>query len=385
MNRKQFIILVALVALVGAAGWMVHQRGQQSWQNAGESTGGKLLPNLPINNIAEITIQSGTNELTLAKRDNLWRVRQRGDYPADFSKISDLLMKFADLKTVQTEDVGPSELGRFDLLPPGPATNTATLLAFSDQGGKPLASVLLGKKHLAQPAANSQFGGEGWPDGRYIMAGAGAKSVALISDPLDAVDPNLSSWLDKDFVHIENPRAIAVEFPETTNSWKLVRASETNDWQLADARPGETLDSSKISEVTSPFSSPSFDDVAPATAAPHNATVLTAQTFDGFDYTIHIGPKQGDDYPAVLSVTASLPSEPAPAKNATAAEKSKLDAAFKARQKTLADKLTKEEQFDNWVYSVPTYVVDPIIKRRIELLVEVKMESNTNTPASAEK
>jgi hypothetical protein len=69
--------------------------------------------------------------------------------------------------------------------------------------------------------------------------------------------------LNKDFLSIEKPRAIAVQFPEATNSWKLTRASETNDWQLADAKPGEKPDASKISSVTSPFSSASFNDVAP--------------------------------------------------------------------------------------------------------------------------
>ncbi len=59
-----------------------------------------------------------------------------------------------------------------------------------------------------------------------------------------------------------------MQFPVATNSWKLTRASETNDWQLADAKPGEKLDSSKISSVTSPFSSPSFNDVA----APNSAS-----------------------------------------------------------------------------------------------------------------
>ncbi len=78
MNRKQFIILLVLVAVVGAAGLLVRQRGQESWKSGGAAIGQKLLPNLPVNDIAQITIKTGTNELTLAKRDNLWRVRERG-------------------------------------------------------------------------------------------------------------------------------------------------------------------------------------------------------------------------------------------------------------------------------------------------------------------
>ena len=76
--------------------------------------------------------------------------------------------------------------------------------------------------------------------------------------------------MNKDFFSIEKPRSIAVQFPEATNSWKLTRASETNDWQLADAKAGEKLDASKISGVTSPFSSPSLQRRFAAEARPRD-------------------------------------------------------------------------------------------------------------------
>ena len=189
MNRKQFIILLALVVVVGAAGLIIHQRGNESWQNAGQTIGQKLLPDLPVNDVAQITIQSGTNELTLARRDNLWRVGGRDDYPADFSQISQLLLKFADLKSAQNQEVEPSQLGRFDLLPPGAATNSGTRVEFKDAGGKTINSVLLGKHHMNIPPANSPPGGmgdEGNPNGRYVMVGSDTKTIRLVSDPLDS-------------------------------------------------------------------------------------------------------------------------------------------------------------------------------------------------------
>jgi hypothetical protein len=378
MNRKQFIILLVAVVLVGAAGWVVYNRGQQSWHNAGSSAGGKLLPNLSVNDVAQITIQAGTNELTLARLDHRWRVRQRGDYPADFSKISDLLMKFRDLKTVQTEEVGAPELARFDLLPPGAAAHSATRLAFENAQDKTLAAVLLGKKHMKQPTGNSSFD-EGWPDGRYLMTDNNTQIVAVVSDPLDDVDPNPASWLDKGFFSIQNPRAVAVQFPQATNSWKLVRASETNDWELADASPGEKLDSSKLYEVTHPFSSPSFDDVLPGAPPLTNATVLTAQTFDGFDYTVKIGQQQNDDFPLTLSVAATLPTEPVPPKNITPEEKKKQEEEFQKRHQELADKLAREKELENWTYLVPSYLVEPLLKPRNELL------ATNATPAVATK
>ena len=106
MNRKQFIILLVVVVLVGTAGWLVRKNRQESWQNSGQATG-KLLPNFPVNDVAQVLIQSGTNTLHLVRQDNLWRVQERANYPANFSQISDLLIKFGDLKISQRQDVGP--------------------------------------------------------------------------------------------------------------------------------------------------------------------------------------------------------------------------------------------------------------------------------------
>ena len=378
MNRKQFIILLALVAVVGAAGLLVRQRDSNSWQSGGAAIGQKLLPNLAVNDIAQITIKSGTNELNLAKRDNLWSVHERGDYPANFSQISELLLKFADLKIAQTEDIGPSLLGRFELLPPGSATNHGTLIEFKDQAGKTLNSVLIGKGHMKKPAPGSRPPGmedAGWPDGRYVLAGAGAKTVALVSDPLETAQPGPDRWLSKDFLSIEKPSAISTQFPEATNSWKLTRSSQTNDWQLADAKPDEKPDASNISGVTSPFSSVSFNDIAPLKSAGATTnTVLTVQTFDGFTYTARIAPKRDADYPVSFTIAANIAAERAASKDEKPEDKTRLDKEFKDSQDKLREKLARESQFTNWVYSIPTFTIDPWIKTRTDLTTEVKKE-----------
>jgi hypothetical protein len=385
MNRKQFIILLVLVIVIGAAGWIIRQNNASSWQGGGQTPGRKLLPGLAINDVAQITIKSGTNELNLERRDNLWRVRERRDYPANFSQISDLLLKFADLKIVQSEEIGPSQLGRLELLPPGAETNSGTQVEFKDQSGKTLNSVLLGKKHVRKPAENSQFGGmgdAGWPDGRYVMAGVGAETVAVISDPLDGVQTKPEQWLNKEFISIENPRAIAVQYPEATNSWKLTRASETNDWRLADARVDEKLDAAKISGVTSPFRSASFNDVAPHdTNNPIHGILVTVETFDGFTYAAKIRQKRAEDYPVSFLITAKLATERTAAKDEKAGDKARLDKEFKEQQGKLAEKLTKERQLENWVYYLPAYSVDEILKTRGQLLADVK----TNTLAEPQK
>src|ERR1035437_6534558 len=297
MNRQQFIILLVLVVVLGVAGKVLYQRNQTSWQGSGrQGAAQKLLGDLPVNDVATIVIKGGTNQLDLVKKDNLWRVKERDDYPANFSEISGFLLKALDLKAAQTEEIGPSQLGRYKLLPPGPATNTAVLVELRDQNGKVIKSLLLGKTHMrkseGRPSPMGEMGdNEGWPDGRYVMVGTGAKTVAVISDPLSNLEAKPEAWLNNDFFKVEQIRSIAVVLPVATNSWKVSRDTETaSDWKLADAKPDEKLDSTKTSGFSYALNSPSFTDVMPPNTKPEQTgldkpTVITLDTCDNFTYT----------------------------------------------------------------------------------------------------
>jgi hypothetical protein len=395
MNRKQFFILLVLVVVLGIAGLVLRQRNQTSWQGSGRQGAAlKLLGDLPVNDVAAIVIKGGTNELDLVRKDNLWRVKQRNDYPANFSEISSFLLKAADLKAVQTEEIGPSQLGRYKLLPPGPATNTAVLVELRDQGGKVIKSLLLGKTHMrkseGRPSPMGEMGdNEGWPDGRYVMVGTGAKTLAVVSDPLSNLEAKPDSWLNKDFFKVEKIRSIAVTYPVATNSWKVTRDTETaSEWKLADAKPDEKLDSSKTSSFSYALSSPSFNDVLPGDTKPEQAgldkpTVVTIDTFDDFTYTLKLGQKTNDNVPLVVAVTAQIPKERTPGKDEKPEDKARLDKEFKEKQKKLEDKLSQEKSYEKWIYLVSNWTVDSLLKDRAQLLVEKKEEPKKDEQPAA--
>src|SRR5271165_6047642 len=103
MNRKQFGILLVLLIVLGGAGWLVEQSRERAAGAGEQGIGQKLMGDaFPVNDVAVISIKQGTNELNLAKKDDLWRVRERSDYPANFSQISEFLLKLRDLKIVQS-------------------------------------------------------------------------------------------------------------------------------------------------------------------------------------------------------------------------------------------------------------------------------------------
>jgi hypothetical protein len=397
MNRKQLIILVVLVVALGIAGKVLYQRNQSSWQGGGRQGAAlKLMGDLPINDVAAIVIKGGTNELDLVKKDNLWRVKERDDYPANFSEISGFLLKAVDLKAAQTEEIGPSQLGRYKLLPPGPATNTAVLVELRDQNGKVIKSLLLGKTHMrkseGRPSPMGEMGdSEGWPDGRYVMVGTGAKTVAVISDPLSNLEAKPEAWLNKDFFKVEKIRSIAVAYPVPTNSWKVTRDTETgSDWKLAGAKPEEKIDSAKTSNFSYALSSPSFTDVMPPNTKPEQTgldkpTVITLDTFDNFTYTVKVGQKTNDNMPMVVAITAQIPKERTPGKDEKAEDKARLDKEFKDKQKKLEDKLSQEQAYEKWVYLVSNWTVDSLLKERAQLLVEKKEEPKKDEkPAAAD-
>jgi hypothetical protein len=386
MNRKQLIILLVLVVALGVTGLVIYQRNQDSWQGGRrQSTAQKLLGDLPVNDVAAIVIKGGTNQLDLVRKDGLWRVKERYDYPANFSEISGFLLKALDLKAVQTEEIGASQLGRYKLLPPGPATNTAVLVELRDQNDKVIKSLLLGKTHMrkseGRPSPMGEMGdNEGFPDGRYVMVGTGAKTVAVISDPLSNLEAKPDQWLNKDFFKVEKLRSIAVVFPATTNSWKVSRDTETaSDWKLADAKPEEKLDSSKTSSFSYALNSPSFNDVLPPDTKPEQTgldkpTVVTLDTFDNFTYMIKVGQKTNDNLPMIVAVTAQIAKERTPGKDEKAEDKTRLDKEFKDNQKKLEDKLSQEQPYGKWVYLVSNWTVDSLLKERSQLLVEKKEE-----------
>lgn len=378
MNLKQLGILIALVIVIGGAGLMLHKQQKSSWTGGGANVGKKLMgDDFPVNDVAHISIQHGTNTLNLLKKDDLWRVRERGDYPANFSQIGETLKKLRDLKIVQVEDIGPSQLGRMELAR-GQGSNSAVVVQFDDAAGKAISTLLLGKRHLKKsaPQPGQPESDEGFPDGRYVEMGTNSQQVALVSDSLESLDTNPDSWLSKDFVHVEKPKAIEVDFPVATNSWKLTRETEAGEWKLANTNAGEVLDAAKVSGVTSGFSSPTFSSVLPGAKleGTNKPTVIKIETFDGFDYTVKVGDKTNDDYLMTIAIAGKPAAERTPGKDEKPEDKARLDKEFKDAQQKTADKLKEEQSFQQWTFVVPSWTVDSVLKNRAELLADKKSE-----------
>ena len=383
MKGKQLALVLVLLVLLGGVALFLNRRNEASWSSTAAQSNGKIL-DFPLNDVAQITVQGNGSELNLIKKDGVWKVKERADYPANFDLISGLIRKIWELRAVQDVKVGPSQFGRLQLLDPGSDPNSGTLLDLKGEGGKRIAALLIGKKYLKQ-SEGSPLGQEaGIPSGRYARTLDKSNRVVLVAETLDEVDSKPERWLNRDFFKVENAKSITLAGASPAMNWKIMHDAATSPWTLADAKPGEELDVTKASAAAALFSYGVFADVmapdAPATETGlDKPAVATIETFDGFVYTLKIGKPVGENYPVLVSVTANLPKERTPAPDEKPEDKAKLDQEFQTKQTQLTEKLAKEQKIENRPYLVAKTTVEQLLKERGTLLAEKKA---TPTPAA---
>lgn len=381
MNRKQFLLLIVLVAVIGGLAIVTSNRNKSTWQSGEKPLTGTYMKDFPLNDVAEIVIKDKDSTLTLAKKGDVWSVKERGDYPANYQDIGSFLQKVWDLKPVQQPKVGESQLGRLELEQPGKGDKAGTLVEFKGKDGKALGSLLLGKKQLRE--GNAAFGGGSFPVGRYVMIPGKLDSIAMVSESFNEITPKTADWLSKDFFKLEKAKNISVTSTNSAATWNLSRETEAGEWKLAGLKAEEKLDASATGSFNFLLLSPSFNDVATEAKELKDATKATVETFDGFKYEFTMAPKAGEDYYFQMTVSANLPKERTPGKDEKPEDKAKLDKEFKERADKLAEKLKVEKQFEGHTYLVSKWTIEALLKERSGFIAKKDAENAGKPPVGA--
>jgi len=352
MKKKQVIFLVIAVVVIGVIALVTYKKRTSVWTEAGQISE-KLFANFPLDDVAAITIKTAKAEVNLVKKDDIWRVKERDDFPANFNEISEFLRKMWEMKRGLPIEVGESKLGVLELLPPGKGTNSGTLVEFKDKNNKVIATLLLGKKSMKKSPA----GGE-WPDGRYVMVNNDIKTVSQLTEIFSNIEPKPENWIDKEFFKVEKPKSFELISTNAADSWKIYRESETNEWKMADLKGDEKADTIKITAVGTSLSYPTFVDVVSSTNKLEDMGLdkpvkVIVETFDGFTYTLKIGKKTADDnYYLAFNVNANFPKERQAKPDEKPEEKEKLNKEFQDNLKKLKD-MKKKRNSKNGITSLP--------------------------------
>lgn len=351
MKGKQLILLVGVAAILGGIAFWINHQEEQLMRPAG--TGDKAFPALAVNEVAGITLQSATMTTTVAQAEGLWRVKGKFNYPADFTRVRELVNKLADLKVLRTLRTTPAERADLQLLTPADptATNAARRAAFLelvDRNGRQLLRLHVGTQHSAQ---SSGMGMGGYPDGRFLMSDDG--TVILVGDPMQELESQESEWLAPNFLTVNATEIEKIEVKGATNG--AIQAAKTAAGGALTVQgsipEGKEVDEAKMSRLASALSYLRFEDVAdPALTAAQTGldqpATYQARTAKGEIYTVHVGKSVADRRYARVTV-AFEPPKPAPGSTPgsstnsveMAKKEAEVNAATAAQVQTLNNKL----------------------------------------------
>jgi hypothetical protein len=366
MKKNQLLLLVAVALVVSLAGGFFQLSQSDRWNNA--KTDRTIFQNLPVNDVTKIQLRSTPATVTLEKKGDEWRVAEREDYPADFTKIRDLTRMLWELKAGQETQIGPSQLSRLKVLAPGQGTDAGLEIDLQGEKEKQIASLIIGKSVDRTNASTDSPA-----TGRFVYNPAVKDRVYLVSESFVSVDPvSVGSWLDKTFITPGEPEEIDQAAWSNNPGWRITRQDAKADWELENPQADEKLDKAIVQNLST--FSPTFVDVRPLSTSQDETGLkdpfkITVKTFDGFTYILLVG-KAGPDKTRYLqlSVSAALTARRTPDPNESAEDKKKKDEDFDKKTAALKERLKKEKGFEKWIYLVPEWNLEQILKRRDEIL-----------------
>ena len=339
MKGSKFLYLLFAAAVVALLAWYLHRSERGSWQEEAVPAGAKILGQFPVNDAASVTLAGPDGRVTLQRSESGWGVVERSGYPADFERLSALILKLSNLEAVQSIPVAEADRGALSLRAAAddtPREETGTQVELRSAADQPLAALLLGKMHTTTPQGmRPEIGGTA--SGRYVMPVAGNGNAYLVSETFSDLLTSPSAWIDKTFIRPGMPRRVEVKAKDA--AWTLKRDVSGGQWTMEGLRKNQSLDMNKAMAIDSMFTSMAVADVpdgpddARVKPLEENPVTVTADTFDGLRYILTIGRGDADNLPVKVSVEA-LPEEQAN-EEAKKARDEKLSAAAKFQGKTV--------------------------------------------------
>ncbi|BBO71924.1 hypothetical protein DSCA_58540 [Desulfosarcina alkanivorans] len=374
MKGKTFLILLVAAGVLVA--FSLLRFGEQN-QTGTVKMGAKLFADLPVNQVAGITIADAENRVTLVRGEKVWQVEERNGYPADFDELRDTVVKLSRLKVGRSFSATPESLIRLSLVTPSaPDTPGAgKQIILRDQSENILADVTLG-----QPR-ETDGGGSG---GQYLKK-ADAETIFLVDGSFRFLKTAPAQWLRKEILNVKADDVASVvcySGDARPPVYTLKRPEKDEAPRLTPVPAGRTADPAKIDQVVDALSPLTLDDVRPAGENPPSPESesfrLVYQLYDGRQISIFPIADAGGRYTLRVSageseVEAGAADEPVQQDEKTGDVETQAPDTDAPAPKT-ARELNGE--LNPWVFSVKKWQFDSFITRLESLLEEVKVQED---------
>src|SRR5271155_167132 len=335
MQTRSLILLGSATGVLVAIAIVVLASGDRGVSRA--APGQPAFPALAakLGDVASVTVSRNGTTMTFIRDGDSWLVAEKGNYPANAAKISQIVRAMADLTLVEPKTRNPDLYSRLEVEDPG--NGKSALVAVKDKSGGDLAQAIVGKRRYDRLGAGN--------DGVYLRK-PGEAQTWLARGTLDpSGDP--ASWLDRQIIDISEKKIAKVTLTQADGS-KLVLSRTAPDAHFAvEDAPADAKFKSETttSGLATALETLDLDDVKPAGELPvPDKDVVTASfmTFDGLTVDLRLMERDKSNWIAI-SATGSGPAE---------AEAKKID-----------------DKVSHWTYAIPAYKAS-LLKTKLADLVE---------------
>ena len=383
MKLKTLSMLAVIAAvLIIVAVFMAEQQ-----EPGVPTTGQPVFPELKtvINDVTELSVATQSGTITLHRQEDIWRVKEKYDYPADLGTVRETLIGLAELTTLEPKTRKPELYEKLGLQDVDAEGSLSTGITLKDATDNTVAAAVIGNDRTAQ-------GKSGYKE--LFIRKVGDPQTWLVQGRL-TVEKNPGKWLDKELMQIETKRVrrLVVTHPDKTRL--VVEKAKPADlnYQVASLPEGLEIESQfTVNNIVSTVTSLSLDDVKPQNEVPFdNQPVRTAvfETFDGLQGTVQLLPKDEKNYVTISAVfNAGLVWKPEPESEAEPEKESEPEPGeqadvdtqdkeadtnpeqpkIKSEAEVKAEIEALNKRAGDWVYVIPTFRADTLLKKPQDLL-----------------
>ena len=371
MNRQQLITSIIILLILSIVSFFTFKKDSSKWKRGNAEEKPKLIDNFDVNSVAKVTMTTGNDKLELIREPSGWKIKSYYGYPVDFDKLSDFLIALKDMEVAQYPRLVKSQFASLKLLAPSEGKkqeNTGLLLTLSDNSDKKILSMIIGDQHMPEKDESNPYNMVS-PDGRYVLI-PGTDKPALVTKSLNRANVTPTYWLDRKFVNLHNILSLALKDKDGKTKWRLFRTTLKSPWNIEGLKKNEIPLPRPMLDATSAMERITFNDISPASETElKDPQILEVKTAAGLLYKISFQ-KDKNTILAKFAITALPIPEEKPEKKETAEEKEKREKEYKKRV-TERDKQLKEALFfTEWVYDIPTYKLDSVLKERSDFCKE---------------
>jgi hypothetical protein len=257
MSRQRFIALLVAAALaISGALYLSTQRNLPR-----DTHGVALLPSLAgeLNTVTALSVRRGgaAPSVTIHEQGGRWTVAERGDYPADVSKLRKLLLALSDAKIVEEKTSNPANFSIIGVEDPSSPGSSGAEIAFTARDGKH--AVIIGK-----------------PIGEGNFARRSGENSSYSVEPGISFEAEPRYWIDSHLIDIAAANIQSIEIKPAAGPAYTVRRITSNSGAPGTPSAGSSTPSAGSS---TPSASSSTPVAGSSTAGAHPAPPKDAENF----------------------------------------------------------------------------------------------------------